>query len=92
MSLYCRAWAFSGWMLLVFLTAQVWFFGPAERWGPLAALPGAIFWLAHGAATVWAFRCPECGCSAYLIRKGFPGFYLPWPRRRCACCGFDLRH
>ncbi|MDP9414700.1 MAG: hypothetical protein M3Q08_11580 [Pseudomonadota bacterium] len=90
MSLYRKAWLFTGWTLLVFLTSPIWFFAPVERWGMAAALPGMIFWFAHGAVMVWVLKCPDCGCSLYLISKRLPGFYAPWPKRKCSCCGFDM--
>ena len=89
MSLYGKAWLFTAWVVLVFLSSPLWFFGPAERWGAVAAIPGAVFWLAHGAVTVWGFRCPECGCSAFAIGTGIFAIYTPWPRRRCSGCGHD---
>jgi len=89
MSLYRKAWLFTGWTAIVFLTSSWWLFGPAERWGAAAAISGVLFWLAHGAAAKWCFGCPACGCSAFARWRGPPALYAPWPRRRCACCGHD---
>lgn len=79
------------WTVLVFFTSGWWLFGPFIKWGPLAALPGMAFWLAHGVATVWVFRCPECGCSAFASGKGWFAVYTLWPHKTCHNCGLDLR-
>jgi len=81
--------AFTAWLVLVMLSSPVWFFGPAERWGSVAAIPGAIFWLGHGAVTVRGFRCPQGGSSAFAAGSGIFVIYRPWPRRTCGRCGHD---
>jgi hypothetical protein len=90
MSLYRKAWLFMAWTMLIFITSPVWLFWPFLRWGLIGALPGMIFWLAQGAASLWLFRCPECGTSPFASRLGFMAISHPWPRRRCSKCGRDL--
>lgn len=86
MSRHQKAWLFTGWLLLAFLTAPFWFLGSVERWGPLAGVLGGMVWLAHGAVALWVFRCPDCGTS--LFQSG--AIYHPWPRRTCSKCRRDL--
>ena len=87
MTLYQKGWLFVAWSILLIFTSPVWFFGPMERWGWPAALIGLAFWLSQGAASVWLFTCPNCGCSIFASGKGPFAIYAPWPRRRCAECG-----
>ena len=91
MTLYRKAWLFTGWTMLVFVTSPLWLFWPFTRLGIIGALPGMALWLAHGAAFLWLFRCPECGTSPFTTRLGFVGISHPWPRRCCSKCGKDLR-
>ena len=78
------------WTMFLFTTSPVWLFWPFHRWGAIGALPGMIFWLAHGAASLWLFRCPECGTFAFASRLGFMAISHPWPRRLCSKCERDL--
>jgi hypothetical protein len=83
-TLYRKAWLFMGWTMLAFVTSPLWLFWPFVCWGPIGALPGMALWLAHGAAALWLFRCPECGTSPFTTRLGFMRISHPWPRRRNA--------
>jgi hypothetical protein len=90
MTLYRKAWLFTGWTMFVFVTSPLWLFWPFMTLGLIGALPGMALWLAHGAAFLWLFRCPECGTSPFTTRLGSIGISHPWPRRCCSKCGKNL--
>jgi hypothetical protein len=90
MSLYRKSWLFTAWAMLVLISSPLWLFWPLDRWGFLGALPGMAFFLAHGAAALWLFRCPECGTSPFTTQASFMGISHPWPRRYCSKCDRDL--
>jgi hypothetical protein len=81
MSVYRRSLFFTAWLLFVFLTIPLWWFGfLIARWHNTGGIIGIIIWLSHGAIAQWLLKCPDCGTSAFEFSKGFTA---PWPQRRC---------
>jgi hypothetical protein len=89
MTLYKRSWLFTAWTLLIFLSFPFWFSIFTAWFSEAGFLVAATFWLSHGLAMLFLFRCPECGLSPYLGNKGFFTWSQPWPRRICGHCGKD---
>ena len=91
MSLYKKAWWFVVWTLAVLVAFPLWMSVLGEHFGSVGFIAGAIFWLSHGAAMIFLFRCPECGLSPFQSRKGIVTWATPWPRKACGHCGRDHR-
>jgi hypothetical protein len=90
MHTYRRAWLFTGWMMLVFVTTPIWLFGWLQQLGEPFFLLGGMVWVMHGLAALMLFRCEDCGTSLFRTGPSFMPFYTPWPHRRCRECGHDV--
>ena len=90
MSLYKRAWIFTGWMLFIFVTMPVWLFGFLANLGTEAIFTGLVIWLLHGLAALLLFKCAHCGTPAFRTGPSYFPIYTPWPHRHCRECGSDL--
>jgi hypothetical protein len=90
MHTYRRAWLFTGWMMLVFITMPFWLFGWLQQLGEPFFLLGGLVWVMHGLAALLLFRCEDCGTSLFRTGPSFMPFYTPWPHRRCRECGHDV--
>jgi hypothetical protein len=90
MHTYRRAWLFTGWMMLVFVTTPIWLFGWLQQLGEPFFLLGGLVWVMHGLAALMLFRCEDCGTSLFRTGPSFMPFYTPWPHRRCRECGHDV--
>jgi hypothetical protein len=89
MTLYRKSRLFMAWVLLVFVTFPFWMIKLLKLFGEAGGIAGAVFWLSHGAASMFLFRCPECGLSPFLSKKGFFAWASPWPKKDCGHCGHD---
>jgi ribosomal protein S27AE len=89
MPLYVKARWFMVWIFVLFFTFPLWMSALDAAFGETGVAVGAIFWLAHGGATLFLFRCPDCGLSPFLSNKGLMAWSTPWPRKTCGHCGHD---
>jgi hypothetical protein len=90
MSVYKRAWWFTGWTLFVFVTMPFWLFGFLAKFGTHGMDLGLVIWLLHGVAAWLLFKCGYCGASPYKTGPSYFPIYTPWPHRRCREGGTDL--
>lgn len=81
MTLYHKAWLFTGWTVALFCLMP---FVPTGLFGYFV-----VFWLLHGGIALFAIACPVCGLSLYRSSPGLLAINQPWPRRSCGDCGRD---
>jgi hypothetical protein len=90
MSIYAKAWLASlSTFVLLFAMTALW--GTLER--RIGGAAGPICMLGFFAGSVflyWRVRCPVCGTSPFDFGRSL-SWTSPFPQRRCAKCGEDLR-
>ena len=90
MSLYKRAWRFTGWMMLVFVTMPLWLFSFLDKFGDEGLFAGFVLWLLPWVFAMLLLKCDYCGTSVFRTGPSYLPIYTPWPHRRCRGCGADL--
>lgn len=87
MSIYRKSWLFMVWTLLVFVSFPLWIGLLLASLGEAGFVIAMAFWLSHGLAMMFVFRCPNCGRSLFMR-----GYFInvPWPAKDCSKCGADL--
>jgi hypothetical protein len=91
MALYDKSRLFMVWIFILFLSFPLWITLLRGMFGEAGVIAGMVFWLGHGGAALYLFRCPDCGVSPFLSRKGLLKWSTPWPRKICGHCGHDHR-
>ena len=89
MSLYLRAWLMTGWVIFVFISSPRWFAAFNEYFGNVGQFAAVAFWLGHGVAMAYLFKCPVCGQSIYVSTAGRWTNRRLWPYKVCSKCGRD---
>ncbi|KGP00209.1 hypothetical protein NDQ41_14400 [Alcaligenes faecalis] len=89
MSLYKKAWLFTGFNVLVLIGL---YFGlpVLDRvLGTFGLLVFGFYILGQGLIAMAFFSCPQCGLSPFMGSQGLFSSYSPFPRKKCGHCGHD---
>jgi hypothetical protein len=82
MSLYRKAWMYTGWILLVSIPTVYLIEFLSNAYGIGGAIAGGMLWLANALPTFCFLKCPRCAASAYS-RNGVRSLAKPeklrWP-------------